>query len=101
VIPCVALSCCAFSANNPAGELGKARLSQKPVEVLGGRLLVRLPLGARKEARPFDIMSAPESEEHEARVVIDADQEVWFKGTGIGCHPRRPAFGRVGATHRS
>ena len=36
---------------------------------------VRMPQGAKIEARPFDIMSAPESEEHETRVVFDAGQE--------------------------
>ncbi len=44
-----------------AGDLGKATLSEKPIEVLGGRLTVRMPQGARSEARSFDIMSAPES----------------------------------------
>ncbi len=58
-----------------AGELRKARLSEQSTAVLGGRLLVRMPQGARVEARPFDIMSAPESEEHETRVIFDAGQE--------------------------
>jgi hypothetical protein len=34
-----------------------------------------MPLGAKIEARPFNIMSVPESEEHETRVVFDAGQE--------------------------
>ncbi len=55
--------------------IGTSKLAGKPTEVLGGRLTVRLPDGARVEARPFDIMSAPESEEHETRVMFDAGQE--------------------------
>jgi hypothetical protein len=34
-----------------------------------------MPQGAKIEARPFEIMSAPESEEHETRVVFDSGQE--------------------------
>ena len=67
--------CCLLSTNTFAGELGKATLSNKPIEVLGGRLMVRMPLGGKTVARSFDIMSAPESEEHETRVVFDAGQE--------------------------
>ncbi len=66
---------CILSRSTVAGELGKARLSERSTEVLGGRLSVRMPQGAKVEARPFDIMSAPESEEHETRVVFDAGQE--------------------------
>jgi hypothetical protein len=57
------------------GAIGNAKLAEKPVEVLGGRLTVRVPAGAKVEARPFPIMAAPESEEHETRVVFDAGQE--------------------------
>jgi len=64
-----------LSTSTVAGELGKARLSEQSTDVLGGRLTVRMPQGAKIEARPFDIMSAPESEEHETRVVFDAGQE--------------------------
>lgn len=55
--------------------IGKAILAENPVEVLGDRLTVRMPQGARVEARPFPIMGATESEEHETRVVFDAGQE--------------------------
>ncbi len=64
-----------LATNTAAGELGKAKLSEKPIQVLGGRLSVRMPQGAKIEARPFDIMSAPEPEEHETRVVFDAGHE--------------------------
>ena len=67
--------CSVLSASCPAGELGKANLSEKPIEILGGRLSVRMPQGAKTEARLFNIMSAPESEEHETRVVFDEGQE--------------------------
>ena len=67
--------CCVLSANSFAGDLGKANLSDKPIEILGGRLSVRMPEGAKTVARSFNIMSAPESQEHETRVVFDAGQE--------------------------
>lgn len=56
-------------------EIGKAKLADSPIEVLGGRLTVRVPQGAKVEARLFPIMGAAESEEHETRVVFDAGQE--------------------------
>jgi hypothetical protein len=64
-----------LSTATVAGELGKSKLSERTTQVLGGRLSVRMPEGGKVEARPFDIMSAPESEEHETRVVFDAGQE--------------------------
>jgi hypothetical protein len=69
------ICCCILSTSTLAGELGKAKLSEKSIQVLGGRLTVRMPERARIEARPHDIMSAPETEEHETRVVFDAGQE--------------------------
>jgi hypothetical protein len=75
IIAVAAAHCFLLTADNVAGEIGKATLSEKPIEVLGGRLSIRMPQGAKKEARPFDIMSAPESEEYETRVVFDAGQE--------------------------
>ncbi len=57
------------------GGIGKAKLAEKPVEVLGGRLTVRTPQAAKNEARQKSIMSAPESEEHETRLVFDAGDE--------------------------
>jgi hypothetical protein len=56
-------------------SIGKSKLSEKPVEVLGGRLTIRMPDGSKKEGRPFAIMAAPEPEEHETRVIFDAGQE--------------------------
>jgi Beta-lactamase len=85
-----ALACCPLSspiaraqqeAQNPSlprgnsGGIGKAKLAEKPVEALGGRLTVRMPQGARIEARPFPIMGSPESAEHETRVLFDAGDE--------------------------
>jgi len=75
IFACATAYCWLLSTNTLAGELGKATLSDKPIKVLGGRLMVRMPLGARTEARLFGIMSAPESDEHETRVVFDAGQE--------------------------
>lgn len=57
------------------GGLGKAKLAEQPISVLGGRLWVRVPQGAEARARPHEIMSAPESEERETRVVFDAGPE--------------------------
>jgi len=75
LLACAAAYCWLLSTNALAGELGKATLSDKPTEVLGGRLSVRMPQGSKIEARPFEIMAAPESEDHETRVVFDAGQE--------------------------
>jgi hypothetical protein len=78
IVACAAASCCVLSASNMAGELGKASLSEKPIEVLGGRLTVHMPDRASIQARPFVLMSAPEWEEHETRVIFDAGQEKLF-----------------------
>jgi hypothetical protein len=75
IIASVAALFLMLRADGFAGELAKAKLSDKPIEVLGGRLSIRMPETAKKEARPFDIMSAPESEEHETRVIYGAGQE--------------------------
>jgi hypothetical protein len=53
-------------------RLAEAKLADSPTEVLGGRLTVRMPQGAKTKSRPHDIMGAPESEEHETRIVLDA-----------------------------
>jgi hypothetical protein len=75
IVACAAACCCVLPASDLAGELGKAKFSEKPMEVLGGRLTVRMPQGAKVQARIFDLMSAPESDEHETRVMLDAGQE--------------------------
>jgi hypothetical protein len=86
LLSCLAVCCAFFSplahARRPSetttppqktpGAIGKAILAEKPTDVLGGRLTVRLPEGSRIEARPVPIMAAPESEEHETRVIFDA-----------------------------
>lgn len=41
-------------------------------DLLAGRLRLKLPKGARIEARGHSLMAAPESAQHETRVVIDA-----------------------------
>jgi hypothetical protein len=75
ILVCATVYCSMLSADGVAGELGKAKLSEKPIQVLGGRLTVRMPEGAKIEARTPNIMSAPEAEEHETRVVFDAGEE--------------------------
>lgn len=57
------------------GRIGKAKLAEKPVAVLSGRLTVRMPQATRDEARQQGIMAAPESAEHESRLVFDAGDE--------------------------
>ena len=57
------------------GRIGEAKLAENPIEVLGGRLTVRVPQGAKLQARPHSIMGAAESEQHETRVTFDAGQE--------------------------
>jgi hypothetical protein len=53
------------------GALGALKV-ESATDLLAGRLRVRLPKGARLEARGHSLMAAPESAQHETRVVIDA-----------------------------
>ncbi len=65
-----------LNVNNVANEgLGSLKLAEKPVELLGGYLAVRMPKEAKAIARPFPIMGAPEPDEHETRVIVDAGKE--------------------------
>ena len=66
---------CSISELPSPANSARLTLSEKPIELLGGRLSVRMPQGPKIMARSFNIMSAPESEEHETRVVFDAGQE--------------------------
>jgi hypothetical protein len=45
------------------------------MDLLNGRLRVRLPAGARNEARGHSIMAAPQSVQQETRLVLDAGRE--------------------------
>ncbi len=59
-----------------AGALGKLSLQDKPLELLGGRVLARMPEGAKVEARKAaSIMGTDPSAEEEGRVVLDAGNE--------------------------
>jgi hypothetical protein len=58
-----------------ADRLSGAELAEKPMEVLGGRLMVRMPEGARLEPRQYPIMGAPEPESHKSRVTLKAGRE--------------------------
>jgi hypothetical protein len=60
---------------NTIGRLGMAKLADSPIEVLSGRLTVRMPQGAKVQARPHAIMGAPESNQRETRITFDAGQE--------------------------
>lgn len=57
------------------GALGKLPLAAQPTDLLAGRLRLRLPAGAKIQARRAGIMSAPESAQEETRVVLDAGSE--------------------------
>jgi hypothetical protein len=54
----------------PAGPEALA-LEKRPLPLLGGRLLLRVPAGMRPEARQASIMAAPEAGEDETRLVLD------------------------------
>src|SRR5512136_940564 len=64
-----------FNPPGHTGELGKLPLADRPIQLLGGRLTVRMPAAARVEPRQRSIMSAAESGEEETRVVLDAGPE--------------------------
>lgn len=61
-------------ADDAASPLARLELSEK-MEALGGRVLLRLPDGARDEARQSSIMGAPESSDGESRFVITAGDD--------------------------
>ncbi|MBI5482815.1 MAG: hypothetical protein HY906_28425 [Deltaproteobacteria bacterium] len=71
----MALLALAMPATAAAGELGKLALDKAPIDLLGGRLALRFPAGARIEARGRSIMAAPESAQHETRVVLEKGDE--------------------------
>ena len=70
-----ALVALALPASAAAGELGKLALDKAPIDLLGGRLTMRFPAGARIEARRASIMAAPESPQHETRVALEKGDE--------------------------
>lgn len=57
------------------GKLRQLELVDWPLKLLNGRLTIRMPAGAKLEARHENIMSAAESAEEESRVVLDAGDE--------------------------
>ncbi|WXG42719.1 MAG: hypothetical protein WED04_01225 [Promethearchaeati archaeon SRVP18_Atabeyarchaeia-1] len=57
------------------GKLRQLELVDRPLKLLNGRLTIRMPAGAKLEARHENIMSAAESAEEESRVVLDAGDE--------------------------
>jgi hypothetical protein len=59
----------------PQGKLGQLELTDQPLELLNGRLTIRMPADAKLEARRENIMSASESAEEESRIVLDAGDE--------------------------
>ena len=59
-----------------AGELGKLTLQDKPLALLGGRVLVRMPEGAKVEPRKAaSLMGLDPSADEEGRIVLDAGNE--------------------------
>jgi len=58
------------------GELGKLTLKDPPLAVLGGRVLVKMPEGAKVEARKTsNIMGSDPSPEEEGRIILDSGAE--------------------------
>lgn len=58
-----------------AGALGTFEPAATTTDVLAGRLRLRVPKAARVEARGHSIMAAPQSVQHETRVMLDAGKE--------------------------
>jgi len=66
----------AGASASTGGELGKLTLQDKPLGVLGGRVLVRMPEGAKIEARQgANIMGPGPSADEESRIILDAGGE--------------------------
>lgn len=55
-----------------AGEIWKLPLEENS-KLLGNKLVVKMPKGAKIEARGHSIMAAPEADENETRVVVESD----------------------------
>lgn len=59
-----------------AGKLAALKqLAPTPLDLLAGRLSMRLPAGARLEARRTSVMAAPQASQDETRVMLDAGPE--------------------------
>lgn len=67
----------AQAADRPTAPNAIARkpLSATPTSLLNGRLTIRVPEGAKIEARDVSVMAAPEADEDETRVVLNAGGE--------------------------
>jgi hypothetical protein len=75
---CASAVCVALWAASAchAGELATLGLKQEPLTLLRGRVSVKMPEGARIEARKAaNIMAADPSTDEETRVVLDAGNE--------------------------
>jgi hypothetical protein len=62
------------SQADPSPALSQT-LAPKPVNLLGGRLAIRIPIEARLEARPASLMGAKSSADEESRIVLDHGPE--------------------------
>jgi hypothetical protein len=66
----------AVDSNCGGGALGQLTLREKPLELLGGRVLVMMPEGAKVEPRKAaNIMGADPSADEEGRIILDAGSE--------------------------
>jgi hypothetical protein len=63
------------SSAQTAGALGKLEPAPTPTDVLAGRLRLRGPKTLRVEPRGHSIMAAPNSAQHETRLMLDAGKE--------------------------
>jgi hypothetical protein len=72
---CILVLAPSSPASAAAGKLARLAPAATETPLLGGRLSVRMPPGARVEARRRSIMAAPESGHEETRVVLEAGEE--------------------------
>jgi hypothetical protein len=76
-IACITLAVLTFCLGERdvlAGGLADLPMGKEPISLLEGRATVTAPAGAKVEARAHSIMAAPQSNESETRVVLEANQ---------------------------
>jgi hypothetical protein len=72
-LPFVLFAGCALA--QPASNLGQLRIPTTQTSVLSGRLVVSIPATAVSRTMQNGIMSAPEADQEQTRVVIDAGKQ--------------------------
>jgi hypothetical protein len=72
-LPFVLFAGCALA--QPASNLGQLTIPAAKTSVLSGRLVVSIPATAGSHAMQHGIMSAPEADQEQTRIVIDAGHQ--------------------------